>query len=121
MKDKEMSFAKKYEKKIVVRLDKASKLFINDNQTDFDILTKTLGNFLTPSVDTLKSVTLESSRETPYKDFSKTLEIIQGQFQMARDKISQAQYNEKFDSLTDDQKEVIRTLLPIKINVTDPK
>jgi biopolymer transport protein ExbD len=121
MTDKELSFTKKYEKKIVVRLDKESKLFINDNPTDFDILTRTLDNFLTPSADTLKSVTLESSRETLYKDFSKTLEIIQTQFQLARDKISQTQYNQAFDSLTDDKKEIIRALLPIKINMTDPK
>jgi len=119
--DKELSFTKKYEKKLVVRLDNKSKLFINDKPADFDILTKTLDNFLTPSVDTLKSVTLESSRETLHKDFTKTLEIIQNQFQLTRDKISQTQYNQIFNSLTDDKKEIIRTLLPIKINVTDPK
>jgi hypothetical protein len=119
--DKELSISKEYEKKIVVRLDKESKLFINGKPTNLDTLKKTLSNFLTPSMDTLKIVTLESSRATLYKDFSKTLEIIQAQFQLARERTSDNQYHQEFDSLTDDKKEIIRRLLPIRINVTDPK
>lgn len=119
--DKELSFTKKHEKKVVVRLDKESRLFLNDNPTNFDDLAAYLDKILTPSVDTLKSVNLESSRETRYKDFTKTLEMIQNQFQIARDKISQNEYNQNFESLTDDKKEIVRGLLPIKINVADPK
>lgn len=119
--DKQLSFTKNYEKKVTVRLDKESRLFLNDNPTSFDDLTVYLDRVLTPSVDTLKSVNLESSRDTKYKDFTKTLEIIQNRFQIARDKISQSEYNQNFDSLTDEQKERVRGLLPIKINVADPK
>jgi biopolymer transport protein ExbD len=119
--DEQFNLTKKYEKKVTVRLDKESKLFLHDNPTSFEDLTLYLDKVLTPSVDTLKSVNLESSRETRYKDFTTTLQIIQNRFQIARDKISQSEYNQNFDSLTDDKKEIVRRLLPIKINVADPK
>jgi hypothetical protein len=120
-KEDELIAAKKFETKLVVSFDVGSNLYINNNLGDLDFLAKMLDNFLIPSADTLKSITLETSRETLHKDFTNTLKTIKDRFQQAREKISIIKYHQKFDSLTSEKKEEVRALLPIKINVTDMK
>lgn len=119
--DTEIARKKMFKREMTILLDNESNLYVNGNLIDSTGFSNLLKEFITPSRDTLKSVILQTSKKTWYKDFSKTLELIKKQFQMSRDKLSMELYQQLFGELAEDKKKKIRNQIPIDIQVDDSK
>lgn len=119
--DTEIARKKMFKRELTVRLDEKSKIYVDGKLMDYDKLSDSIEKFITPSNDTLKSVILESTKHTLYREFLKALELIQKQFQISRDNLSMKLYQKLFAELTDEKKETIRNQIPIDIKVEDSK
>ncbi len=66
-------------------------------------------------------VSLQTTRDTGYQDYIMVQNELTRAFNEIRESVSQQKFHKKFEDLTDDERKVITTAVPLKVSEAEPR